>query len=101
MSWISDIGTELGGAVSSAEGAITTVASAGHELLGSQGYLKVGGLQIGTGVTQGDVVTTNANTTATGVLNTNIFSSMLAEITSNPLILLAIIAVILILVMKK
>ena len=103
MSWISDIGTELGGAVSSAEGAITTVAQAGHTLLGSQGSLTVGNVSIGTGVTQGDIATTKTITNAnvSGALNTNIFSSMLTEITSNPLILLAIIAVILILVMKK
>ena len=99
MSWISDIGTELGGVVSSAEGAITTVANAGHTLLGSGGSLTVGNVQIGTGVTQGDITT--ANTNVSGALNTNIFSSMLTEITSNPLILLAIIAIILILVMKK
>ena len=99
MSWINDIGTELGGAVSSAEGAITTVANAGHTLLGSGGSLTVGNVQIGTGVTQGDVVTTNTN--ASAALNTNVFNSMWAEITSNPLILLAIIAIILILVMKK
>ena len=99
MSWINDIGTDLGGVVSGAEGAITTVANAGHTLLGSGGSLTVGNVQIGTGVTQGDVVTTNTN--ASAALNTNVFNSMLAEITSNPLILLAIIAIILILVMKK
>ena len=99
MSWINDIGTGLSDVVSSAEGAVTTVANAGHTLLGSGGSLTVGNVQIGTGVTQGDVVTTNTN--ASAALNTNVFNSMLAEITSNPLILLAIIAIILILVMKK
>ena len=99
MSWINDIGTDLGGIVSSAEGVVTTAAQAGHTLLGSGGTLTVGNVQIGTGVTQGDVTT--ANTNVTSALNTNVFNSMLADITSNPYILLAIIAIILILVMKK
>ena len=101
MSWINDIGTGLSDVVSSAEGAVTTVANAGHTLLGSGGSFTVGNVHIGTGVTQGDVVTTNANTSATGVLNTNIFSGIVTELTSNPLILLAIIALIVIMVMKK
>ena len=99
MSWISGIESGLSGIVSGAEGAITTAATAGHELLGSGGTLTVGNVQIGTGVTQGDVTT--ANTNVSGALNTNAFTGILTELTSNPLILLAIIAIIVILVMKK
>ena len=99
MSWISDIGNSLSGVVTSAEGAVTTTAEAAHTLLGSGGSLQIGNVHIGTGVTQGDVTTTNQN--ATGTLNTNAFSGIIAEITNNPIILLGIIALILILVMKK
>ena len=99
MSWISDIGNSLSGVVTTAEGAVTTTAEAAHTLLGSGGTFQLGNLSIGTGVTQGDVTTKNQN--ATGTLNTNAFSGIIAEITNNPIILLGLIALILILVMKK
>lgn len=99
MSWISDIGSALGGAVTTAEGAVTSTADAAHTLLGSEGSLSVGGLNLTTGVTQGDVTTTNTN--VTGALNTNAFTGIITELTSNPIILIGIIALILILVMKK
>jgi hypothetical protein len=99
MSWISDIGNSLSGVVTTAEGAVTTTAEAAHTLLGSGGTLTVGNVSIGTGVTQGDVTT--ANTNVTGALNTNAFSGIITELTSNPIILIGIIALILILVLKK
>ena len=103
MSWISDIGSALGGAVTAGEGIINTAASAGHELLGSSGTLQVGNVSIGTGITQGDVTTTNTNASASGtaVLNSNILSGFMAELTSNPIILIGLVVLIIILVMKK
>ena len=99
MSWISDIGSALGGAVTTGESVITTAASAGHELLGSGGSLQIGNVHIGTGVTQGDVTT--ANTNVSGALNTNAFTGIMNELTSNPIILIGLVVLIIILVMKK
>ena len=101
MSWISDIGSALGGAVTTGEGIITTAATAGHELLGSSGTLQVGNVSIGTGITQGDVTTTNTNASGTAVVNSNILSGFMTELTSNPIILIGLVALIIILVMKK
>ena len=99
MSWISDIGSALGGAVTTGESVITTAAQAGHELLGSEGSLQIGNVHIGTGVTQGDVTTTNTN--VSGALNTNAFTGIMNELTSNPIILIGLVVLIIILVMKK
>ena len=101
MSWLNDIGSALGGAVQTGENVITTAATAGHELLGSQGSLQVGNVSIGTGITQGDVTTTNANATGTAVLNSNILSGFMTELTSNPIILIGLVALIIIIISKK
>ena len=101
MSWISDIGQALGGAVQTGESVITTAANAGHELLGSEGQLQIGNVRIGTGITQGDVVTTNTNASGTAVLNSNIFAGFMTELTSNPILLIGLVVLIIIIVSKK
>ena len=101
MSWLSDIGSAVGGVVTTAEGAVTTTADAAHTLLGSGGSLSVGGLNINTGVTQGDVTTTNTNVNAQAALNSNLITGTITDLLSNPIILIGIIAIILVMVMKK
>lgn len=105
MSWFSDIGSALGGAVSTTEGILTTTANAAHTLLGSEGSLNVGGLSLTTGVTQGDVATTNTNVNAVNAAaaaaSANAFTGFINELTSNPILLIGIVVLIILLVGRK
>lgn len=93
MSWVSDVGNDLSGGLSSITSTVQGLANAGHTLLGSGGMIYANGQPlISTGVTQGDTVGTNTNVNLSGVLST---------ITGNPILLIVIAVAFFLIVIKK